>query len=330
MPQSTPNFINTAMAQPLPSFSLIVETENLLNADIEGLSCSLTSLVQQTLSPENANEVLLLDSGDAPPHLLSQLCDRYPWIKVYAVPESAGYYQAKMIGAKAATGEIVVYCDSDCIYEPSWLENLLRPFADNPEIPIVAGETMTRGVGIYNTAMVMAYIFPPFSGETNLAPDTQYFLNNVAFRRDFLLKHPIPTQLPLYRGNCAIHAAHLTSGSIERQPQAKATHAPPSSLSHFFWRFLLIGHDYYWQTRLNRENPPQNGNGNPSMNKANIFYDRLRCAIAWDIRHLFFLPLALPVAFCAVFLVAGGYFLTTLKPKALLTTYQNLLDESPT
>lgn len=315
------------MAQPLPSFSLIVETENLLNADIEGLSRSLTSIVQQTLSPENANEVLLLDSGDAPPELLFQLCDRYPWIKVYPVPESAGYYQAKMIGAKAATGEIVVYCDSDCIYESHWLENLLRPFAQNPEIPIVAGETMTRGVGIYNTAMVMAYIFPPFSGETNLAPDTQYFLNNVAFRRNFLLQHPIPTPLPLYRGNCAIHAAHLKPHSIWRQPQAQATHAPPSSLSHFFWRFLLIGHDYYWQLRLNRENPPQNDNPDASMKKASIFYDRLRRAIACDLRHLFFLPLALPVAFCAVFLVAVGYFFTTFKPKTLLITYQNLLLE---
>ncbi|MFP4298457.1 MAG: glycosyltransferase family 2 protein [Spirulinaceae cyanobacterium] len=315
------------MAQPLPSFSLIVETENLLNADIEGLSHSLASLVQQTLSPEKANEVLLLDSGNAPPELLFQLCDRYPWIKVYPVPESAGYYQAKMIGAKAATGEIVVYCDSDCIYEPSWLENLLRPFAQNPEIPIVAGETMTGGVGIYGTAMVMAYIFPPFSGETNLAPDTQYFLNNVAFRRDFLLRHPIPTQLPLYRGNCAIHAAHLKANSIWRQPEAKATHAPPSSLSHFFWRFLLIGHDYYWQIRLNRENPPQNVNLDTAMRKTNIFYDRLRRAIACDVCHLFFLPFALPVAFSAVFLVAVGYFLTTLKPKTLLATYQHLLLE---
>ncbi|MEC4803219.1 MAG: glycosyltransferase family A protein [Jaaginema sp. PMC 1079.18] len=311
-----------------PSFSLIVETENLINADIAGLSRSLASLVNQTLSPEKAQEVLLLDSGDTPPQLLTQLGDRYPWIKVHTVPDTASYYQAKMLGAEIATGEIVVYCDSDCLYEATWLENLLRPFSQNPDIAIVAGETMTRGVGIYGTAMVLAYIFPPFSQTTDLTPEKQYFLNNAAFRREFLLQHPIPTQLPLYRGNCAIHAANLPQNSIWRQPQARATHAPPASLSHFFWRFLLIGHDYYWQKQINREKRVTATEPSGFGQKLQIFRERLRDAIAWDFRHLIFLPFALPIALTAALLVALGYFFTVARPKTLLNTYQNWLEQS--
>jgi glycosyltransferase involved in cell wall biosynthesis len=316
------------MEQNFPSFSLVVETENLINADIEGLSRSLASLVHQTVSLDRANEVLLIDSGDVPPQLLAQLTQRYPWIQVRQAPPDTGYYHAKMLGAKWATGEIVIYCDSDCVYEPQWLYALLQPFAENPDIQLVAGETMTRGVGIYGTAMVMAYIFPPFSGETAIAPATQYFLNNVAFRREFLLDRPIPAQLPLYRGNCAIHALNLAEAgyTLWRQPQARATHAPPSGLSHFFWRFLLIGHDYYWQTRLNRENNYHSDANAGLLAKTRIFYHRLRDAIACDYRHLIFFPLALPVALSAVLLVAVGYFFTAAKPKTLLKTYQQILD----
>src|SRR5919202_4402634 len=241
-----------AVEKHLPSFSIVLETENLVNADLKGLSQSLASLAQQDVSPTHANEVWLIDSGDAPANLLEQLCEKYPWIKVHQVPPVTGYYKAKMLGAELSSGKIVVYFDSDCSYQTNWLRNILMPFTHEDQVQIVAGETMTRGLGIYGTAMVIAYIFPPFSGEKTLTPTTQYFLNNVAFRREFLLKHPIPTQLPLYRGNCAIHAYELCQEgyTIWRQPQARATHAPPSNLSHFFWRFLLIGHDYYWQNTL--------------------------------------------------------------------------------
>ena len=57
----------------LPTFSLIVETENLANADIKGLAKSLASLANQEVSPTQAKEVFLLDSGDTPPALLKQL-----------------------------------------------------------------------------------------------------------------------------------------------------------------------------------------------------------------------------------------------------------------
>lgn len=243
--------------EPLPSFSIVLETENLANADFGGLVKSIESLANQDPAPTCANEVLVIESGDTPPGLLHQLCQRYPWLKIYDVPPGTGYYEAKMLGAKLATAEIIVYYDSDCIYEPTWLRTMLRSFSLPPtsQLPppqIVAGETTTRGIGIYETAMALTYIFPQYSGQKKLTPSTQYFLNNVAFRRSFLLAYPIPTGLPLYRGNCVIHAQGLAEQghTIWRQPLARATHAPPNGLSHFFWRFLLIGYDYYWQKRL--------------------------------------------------------------------------------
>lgn len=337
-----------AASQPekLPSFSLVLETENLANADLDGLAQSLASLAQQDIPLTAANEVLIVDSGDLPAEILKPLCDRYPWLSVHQAPPETGYYKAKMLGATLTTGEIVIYCDSDCTYEPHWLRALLQPFAEQQEIQIVAGETSTRGVGLYGTAMALTYIFPQYSEDHALAPVAQYFLNNVAFRREFLLKHPIPTALPLYRGNCVIHAKGLRySGyTIWRQPQARATHAPPSDVSHFFWRFLLIGHDYYWQQQLlaktqdaNLEtektklhNSPAESDRDPTTsfkNKIDIFFDRIRKMIQHDRRHLFYLPFAVPIAAVSVLLIFVGYVITARRPDYLLQTYSRILEE---
>lgn len=241
-----------ASAIQFDNFSMVLETENLETADLEGIFRSLVSLENQEVSPKQANEVWLIESGDLPADLLKQLLQQFPWIKTHPASSGITYYEAKMLGAKLATGEIIVYFDSDCLYQADWLKNILTPFRQNPGIQIVAGETTTRGDDPYGTAMTLIYIFPPFSSQTELSKTGQYFLNNVAFRRSMLLNHPIPTEIELYRGNCVIHAQSLCSlgYSIWKQPLAKATHAPPEGISHFFWRFLLIGYDYYWQKQV--------------------------------------------------------------------------------
>jgi glycosyltransferase involved in cell wall biosynthesis len=325
----------------LPSFSIILETENLAQADFQGLLRSLACLDAQTPSPSTANEVLLIDSGDSPKDLLGQLCQQYAWLQVERAPEGTGYYDAKMLGARRATGEVVVFYDSDCLYEAQWLYQILRCF-QAPGLQVVAGETRTRGLGLYGTAMAISYIFPQYSGETELQPASQYFLNNVAFRRDLLMSYPIPCDLPLYRGNCVVHALQLREAgqTIWRQPLARATHAPPNGLGHFFWRFLLIGHDYYWQQQLRRDRPQRQPLGNSLGNnqeraeptggwmaKLRIFQDRMTKLVAADWRHAVFFPLSLPVIIVSALLIAVGYWVTALRPRYLLEACDRLAIE---
>lgn len=317
----------TAEPGPLPSFSIVLETENLAQADLQGLLRSLACLDAQTPSPSEANEVLLIDSGDTPVLLLAQIGQQYPWLQVAKAPEGTGYYDAKMLGARLATGEVVVFYDSDCLYETSWLYQMLSSF-QQPNVQVVAGETRTRGLGLYGTAMAISYIFPQYSGETELQSASQYFLNNVAFRRNLLMSYPIPRDLPLYRGNCVIHARQLLEAGhrIWRQPLARASHAPPNGLGHFFWRFLLIGHDYYWQQQLLQNSPQRKSMANQEraeptggwLDKLRIFGDRMTKLVAADWRHAVFFPLALPVILVSALLIASGYWVTALKPRYLL------------
>jgi glycosyltransferase involved in cell wall biosynthesis len=310
-------------SQSLPfSFSIVLETENLENVDVQALVRSLTALAKQDLPPTAANEVILIDSGDTPQVVLQQLCQQYSWIQVHSAPSGTTYYQAKMLGAELATGEVIVYYDSDCYYDSSWLHTLLTSFAERDEIQVVAGETTTGGTGIYGVAMALVYIFPQFSGETSITPTTQYFLNNVAFRRSFLLQDPIPTDLPLYRGNCVIHAHKLQQQGYQvwRQPQARAIHLPPQSFNHFFWRFLLIGQDYYWQQQLFTQQISQQSTPTGTPENLSILTDRFSKIFKQHPGRLLRLPLALPIVLAAVSLILIGYIITALKPTFLLKT----------
>lgn len=317
----------------LPSFTLVIETENLANADIDGLGHSLASLECQDVSPQAANEVLIVDSGDLTPALAAQLSEKYPWVRVVAAPASTSYYQAKMFGARQATGAVVVYCDSDCVYAPGWLRGMLTPFAERDDVDVLAGETTTRGEGVYGTAMALTYIFPQHSDDARLTATPHYFLNNVAFRRAFLLDNPIPTDLPLYRGNCVVHAHALRrhGHTIWRQPRAKAVHAAPNGFAHFFWRFLLIGHDFRLQQQyLSRiENDPRSGGARESIigrrSKAQVFFDRIGRMLRGDPRRAVQLLAALPVVVLSVVLIGVGYVATIFRPNLIVEAYHQVL-----
>ncbi len=311
-----------------PSFSLILETENLETADIKGLQTSIASLAQQEAIVQ-ANEVLLIDSGNTPPELLLQLQEIYPWLTVKTAPIDTEYYASKMLGVEWTTGDILVYYDSDCIYDRNWLTFLLGSF-DDSRVQVVGGETTTDGVGFYGTAMALCYIFPQYSGLAGLIPAKQYFLNNVAFRRSVLETIPIPTELPLYRGNCVLHAQKLQVAGyvIWRQPKARSLHAPPNGFRHWMERFLLIGHDWYWQQRLKdsslAEGPPAPNSGGDSddptisnQSKLTIGFDRIAKMIRRDRRHAFYLPFCLPIVLVSVLLIAIGYQITKRHPHYL-------------
>ena len=322
------------------TFSIILETENLETSNILGLTQAIAILNHQIPSPKLANEVFLIDSGNTPKALLTQLQATYPWLTVKTAPEGTSYYESKMLGAQWATGEVVVYYDSDCIYDRHWLSSLLDSFS-SPEIQVVGGETTTDGVGLYGTAMALCYIFPQYSNDVisedkPLLPASQYFLNNVAFRRSFLLENPIPTALPLYRGNCVIHAQDLISSghTIWRQPKARSLHAPPNGFKHFVTRFLLIGHDLYWQKKLlEKRSTIQSAtqkkvlaqrSDDPSISdrsKLSIGLDRISKMIHRDRRHAFFLPFCLPIVIIAVVLISIGYQITRRRPHYLLDRF---------
>jgi glycosyltransferase involved in cell wall biosynthesis len=304
-----------------PSFSIVLETENLAAAGAGALAGCLDALAQQELPVSEAREVLLAHGGDLPAEVHG-LRDAYPWLTFYPVPPEAGYYEAKMAAVGHATGDVVVFCDSDCAYEPQWLARLLAPFAERGA-SVVAGETTTPAPGVYGAANALTYIFPRYSGRRDLYAGDSYFCNNVAFRRDLLERHPLPSRDDVFRGSCVSHARTLLADGVTiwRQPRARALHALPGP-RHFAPRYLLLGHEALLLSRRRRRAGVA-GRAADLVLAAAILGGRLRTAAVRaralageDAASLLRLPLAAPVALAATLLFAAGVALALVRPDA--------------
>ena len=82
-------------------------------------------------------ELLLVD--DAGPDCSGELCDQYAArdkrIKVIHKEKNEGASSARNTGLDVATGEYIMFCDSDDAVSPQWIEHLLKHSAPN-RLPI--------------------------------------------------------------------------------------------------------------------------------------------------------------------------------------------------
>ena len=125
-----------------------------------------------------------------------------------------------------------------------------------------------------------------------------------------------------------LHAARLlTAGhSIVRQPAARAVHAAPNGLTHFFWRFLLMGFDGVAVPRLIAGELPAVNRARAQRRRTfdlvRFWAVQAKAKLADEIRRdpsrLLILPLAVPVFLGAIVLQAAGALGGLLAPQRFL------------
>lgn len=227
-----------------PTFSIIIESENLAVEDSAMLLAALASLHNQTVSVGEAEEVILVNSGKIPEDVETTIRQQYPLLRMYTIEEGATYYEAKQNPVALTTGEVIVFCDSDCKYSTEWLESLLAPYSD-PDIlaDVVTGATSVSLDGFHSYFVALNWCFPVQTNHSVPVQTDGYAANNVSFRRNLLSRHPLPTSLRLYRGNCTLHARELLEKgtSIWKAPRAGAIH-PALRPTHVPARFFMWGH----------------------------------------------------------------------------------------
>ena len=228
----------------LPSFSIIIESENLAVEVSDMLFAALDSLEKQTVPLASAREAILVNSGRIPAEVASEIERRYPWLDIHTIDADRTYYEAKQDPVSLTSGDVIVFCDCDCRYVPGWLASLLSPYVD-PAInaEAVTGETSVATDSVYGYFIALAWCFPPFTSARGPYATGGYAANNVSFSRGLLERMPIPTGLRIYRGNCSLHARNLmdTGVTIWKAPGARAQH-PTLRLSHLPARFFMWGH----------------------------------------------------------------------------------------
>jgi glycosyltransferase involved in cell wall biosynthesis len=103
----------------------------------ENLRNLLRSLVGQSLKPD---EVLVVDNNSSKSYkaVFSEFQSRLSLRTVVEI--TPGIPAARNRGIREAKGEIILFTDDDCEADPFWVENMVRPFYQNPYIGAVGGE----------------------------------------------------------------------------------------------------------------------------------------------------------------------------------------------
>jgi glycosyltransferase involved in cell wall biosynthesis len=102
------------------------------------IGAALAGLVAQ--DPSIDREIIVVDDGSK--DRTAEIASRFEGVTVLR-QANAGPAVARNTGAAIASGDVIVFIDSDCVPAPDWLSNMLEPFSD-PRVSGVKGAYRTR------------------------------------------------------------------------------------------------------------------------------------------------------------------------------------------
>ncbi|MFC6905718.1 glycosyltransferase [Halalkalicoccus tibetensis] len=233
-----------------PSTSIVIEWENVIHAKesrseamLRGLNAQLNELEDRF--PETPEIIFVYNPDDVEEsqirHFASlALDDRYD--PQFVASPGSHFYELKNVGAQRATGDVLVYVDSDVIPQEGWLDAIVSPFLEEGT-DMVLGHPFVETDTRYKSAVAMFWFFPAEHEEYE-----GYMACNVAFDRESFLEHEFPEE-DSYRGQCVELKDRLEDSEkgLQNAPNAKVSHPAMNGFDHFLNRAVCSGYDSdYW------------------------------------------------------------------------------------
>lgn len=230
--------------------SLVIEWENARHSEVARALAMLERLLAQIdetgAGAAGVEIFLVFDSREIDPRVVKAAAERLreragPELPVHEVPVPGGrYYQLKNEGARRASGEIILFLDSDVLPEAGWLRHLLATFQD-PKVQVAVGNVHVDATRLYGRLFALTWYFPSRSADGPPLVSGTSMVNNIAMRRGVFDRHPFPDDPTLYIAQCTNWADALRQNGIDiyLNPSARVAHPPP----RFFRSALINGHD---------------------------------------------------------------------------------------
>lgn len=259
--------------------SVIIEWENVLLAELGRSKRMLAQLQQQIAALCRQREIAQPTKRDA---FLSRFASPVEVIVLYNDEEIAGeavraildeliepdshalevrleaasglhYYELKNFGARQATGDYLLFLDSDVVPDDSWLMALLGALA-HEKVQVVGGDAYIEPEDTMAKAFSLFWFFdPPVAERTDqdaLYRRGHFFANNVVFERQVFEAYPFPPlEEGTTRGACVTLAKHLEAHGIPvyRNAHARVSHPAPNGWKHVFTRAMAQGRDHVFR-----------------------------------------------------------------------------------
>jgi hypothetical protein len=157
------------------------------------------------------------------------------------------YYPLKNIAAEAASGDLLIFVDSDVVPDPGWLAHLLGSFG-RPDIDVVCGQTYVMPSDTYSRAFAVGWTYLPRRDDTEIVQPKKFYANTIAFRRSVFEKAGgFPAVGRKTRGAASKIGKRLAAFGcpVWENPAAAVDHPPPSSFQHLAVRAIAHGRDHY-------------------------------------------------------------------------------------
>lgn len=201
--------------------SVVVETVTLIHDHDHGPLADAVAPAMAALQRQTARdfEILLVFDRGVGEETVAELRRRYPHVRL--VPDAApNYFAEKNAGVAAARGEIVVLLDGDCLPAQDWLESLVAPLAGGADV--VSGKTRYGG-GSLTARTFSVSDFGNVLDEQGSA--SGIMLNNVAFRRELVLRQPLDARIRR-NGGCYLlfHQLRAAGARMLYEPRAVVSH----------------------------------------------------------------------------------------------------------
>ena len=163
-----------------PAVSIIIPVYNGAGT----IAACLESLLNQTY-PADAYEVIVVENGSTDD--TTKIVEKYP-VRLFH-SDKRGPAPARNLGLARSEANIVAFTDADCIADPNWLSELIKPYAD-PEIGGVGGAILPYDHADRTIVEMFSEAHSPLvnfiSGENEFLP--HLYTANASYRRSLLNK----------------------------------------------------------------------------------------------------------------------------------------------
>jgi Glycosyl transferase family 2 len=162
------------------------------------------------------------------------------------VEEGLEYYPLKNLGARKASGDLLLFVDSDVLPDEGWLAHLLGSFA-RPDVHVVSGQTYVGPSDLFSRAFALGWTYELRDRSAKFEPCRKFYGNNVAFRAEVFPKGGFASLGPRTRGASTLLRKELNRVGIDvwQNSQAGVDHPAPSGFQHLVVRALAHGRDIY-------------------------------------------------------------------------------------
>ena len=166
-------------------------------------------------------EVLLVDSTPDGQRMPADLLRIIPSLRVVA-NSAATAGELLNTAVDSASAELVALLDGDCAPAAGWLRAAVGAVRTHPDVVAVSGRTTYPGRRF--TCRVLAALSRSFLDPGGPGPTRFISNNNAIFRRDVLLRHPLPAFPRPLAARLQTETIRLAGGALYFEPRMRVVH----------------------------------------------------------------------------------------------------------